>query len=533
MKKISELAPAVKSYDIIQQFEDNRDLRFVKIKKETKRPYETEWQLNGYTWADIQNHRKSEYNYGVMCGAGNLIIIDCDKSELADHILNTLPETMTVRSGSGGTHFYYYCAIEKKIILNSTLGGEKVHWGEVQARGAQCVGPGSIHPSKNIYEIIIDKPIQKIGSEELMVSISSYIDEPRVENIVAVPGNFSGDDINSLSITNVIPLAGFKKAKNGEYYGSNPWHGSTGGMNFWVSSSKNVAKCWRCDVGISVAKAIALNEGIIKNCTDEVRGTVFKKVLQVAEEKYGFVRKKEDAAKIANEKFISDLTKKGIKVDEIVTWDTIQEIDKIVVYRGGEQIYEIHFRGKIIKLEGKEVLDANAFRLRYFEATDHMLPYYKNMNQDFSALMEKWMQTKKDEVEDQREESNEVTDSIELVVNYINNCSVTDSLIFQEGVISLKKYGEREVIYIPTKVLKNLLNRNNLKVTMKRLAYVMKDYLITASVPLFIDSNKKKKERFWRLDSSKFELQKSSLIHYNEESDDNEESDERPWPDAQ
>jgi len=47
-------------------------------------------------------------DYGVVCGCGNLAVIDADKQEVADAVTENLPETLVVKTGSGGLHFLLY-----------------------------------------------------------------------------------------------------------------------------------------------------------------------------------------------------------------------------------------------------------------------------------------------------------------------------------------------------------------------------------------------------------------------------------------
>ena len=262
----------------------NENLKFCRIKKGTKKPFETDWVNKPHTWQEIETFENE--NYGVLCGYGGLIVIDCDTVDLKESIAKSLSDTFTVQTGSGGTHFYYICEdIKKKIILQD---GDK-HYGEVQAFGAQVVGPGSLHPNGKLYEVLNDVPIIKLTKEQLTTAIKPFMKEVKEEEIkvLAELKDYGESDINSIQITKVMSTSGFKKAGNGEWFGVNPWHGSSTGMNTWVNTLKNVAHCFRHDCGINVAKAIALNERIVSNCSDKLTKEDFFKVLDIAREKYG------------------------------------------------------------------------------------------------------------------------------------------------------------------------------------------------------------------------------------------------------
>ena len=270
-------------------------LRFVKIMRGTKRPFEKDWVNKPYTWEETQEHIKANQNYGVQCGYGGLIVIDSDTQELQEAVEKDLPETFRVRTGSGGCHDYYFCEeLKKKLVLTTDK-----HYGEVQSFGTQVIGPGSLHPNGKDYEVEKDLEIATITIQELTNAIKQFMPEVKAKEDRAQReiGDYGESDINNLSIDSVMSCSGFQDRGNGEMYGENPWHGSSTGMNTWINPGKNVAFCFRCNAGINVAKAVALNEGIIHNCSDDLSKEDFKKVLDAAHEKYG-LKKPEKAGLI-------------------------------------------------------------------------------------------------------------------------------------------------------------------------------------------------------------------------------------------
>lgn len=259
-------------------------LKFCKVRKGQKRPFEKDWVNQGYTWANIKKWVDAGNNYGVICGEGDLIVIDSDEPELAEAVDAGLPRTFRVKTGGGGYHDYYICPeAKKKIVLQNDK-----HYGEVQSYGAQVVAAGSTHPNGNKYKVIRDDPIREISLEQLMSCIKPFMKEVVETEKKALDNlkDYGESDINSIPLTKVIDTTGFRKGGKGEIYGANPWHGSTTGMNFWINPQKNVAHCFRCNAGINVAQAIALNEGIISNCTDKLTKSQFLDVLDTAKQKY-------------------------------------------------------------------------------------------------------------------------------------------------------------------------------------------------------------------------------------------------------
>jgi hypothetical protein len=73
----------------------------------------------------------------------------------------------------------------------------------------------------------------------------------------------------------------------GEIHTANPWHGSTNGKNFSLNTVRNVWHCFRCNAGGGVAKAIALNEGLIGRCDDVLSVETFFRIIRIAKGKYG------------------------------------------------------------------------------------------------------------------------------------------------------------------------------------------------------------------------------------------------------
>lgn len=130
-----------------------------------------------------------------------------------------------------------------------------------------------------IEEIVYENKEGKVPEvrKELMDSIIK-----KMNSIVS--SNIEGDAIG-LKITDVLDLRNFNKRNAEEYIGENPWHGSSTGKNFTINPSKNVAHCFRCNAGLSPIKCLALNEGIINNCSEELKGEKFKETINIGKEK--------------------------------------------------------------------------------------------------------------------------------------------------------------------------------------------------------------------------------------------------------
>lgn len=272
-------------------FEDYPQIRFCKVLKGTKKPFEHGWTSKPYDWGQILSHTQKEVNYGVLCGFGNLAVIDSDTPELQKHIEKTLPITFRVKTGSGGVHNYFFIPdLKEKIVLKTGIGTIEKHWGEVQSYGSQVIGPGSIHPNGNIYTPMNDEPITRINLTEFLSAISPFRKELiDTQTTAREEIKTYGSKIDDLRVSSIWGLSGMKK-QGDEYYGSHPVHGSDGGMNFWINDSKNTWHCFRCNSGGGPLSAIAVKEGII-NCSDAQRGSLRgEKAMEsilLAKQKYG------------------------------------------------------------------------------------------------------------------------------------------------------------------------------------------------------------------------------------------------------
>ena len=261
--------------------------RFVPVEKGMKAPHEKNWpEENNYPYDDekIQKAINNGGNYGVVCGYGNLVVIDADDQEVADAVTQNLPPTLVVGTGGGGFHFYYRCPnLDKPIRLKGEQAGDV---GDVQSTGKQVVGPGSTHPSGNKYKIERNNQIAKVEVEEIKFALRRWLKEIKDSGKTKKKENFDID------ITDVVNLSGLKRDGD-EYYGEHPIHGSgqrekgNEPKNFWVNTSKNVWHCFRHETGGGPMLWLAVKLGII-DCDEAVPGALddtkkFREVLNELE----------------------------------------------------------------------------------------------------------------------------------------------------------------------------------------------------------------------------------------------------------
>jgi len=259
---------------------------FVKLKPQSKIPFEKEWQNNPYNYSSINEWVSANNNYGVIGGYGDLIIIDADTEELCRIVKERLPQTFSVKTPKKGEHSYFYCkGLNTKIVLNK---GD-VHHGEIIAKGSQVVGAGSIHPDTGTeYTIENNVDIAEITIEDLYSALAEYIE-------IKYPQKDSAIENDALKISDIINKYDIKlEIKGLELCGCHPIHGSTTGQNFFINTEKNVWHCFRCNSGGGAFYLLAVLEGII-DCGEAKIGALdsdkFKKVLKIAEEKLGYISK--------------------------------------------------------------------------------------------------------------------------------------------------------------------------------------------------------------------------------------------------
>lgn len=276
----------------------NEDFRFIKIVDGSKMASEQGWALDAnYSYNDpsFLEYLKGSKNYGVLCGRGNLAIIDCDTQELAQKVSFELPPTFTVKTGSGNFHFYYIIKdLDKKIVL---IDKNKKHHGEIQYTGFQCIGPGSLHKSGNKYTVTSEKDIQEISQEQLITALQEYVKKKTVFKT-----NYKSTGLN-WDIAPLIPEINkrlvamgedkLKENHDGELCGCHPTHGSSGKQNIHINTEKNTWHCKRCDAGGDTVMLIGILEKMM-TCDDCFPGCLnkdyelFKKLKKIGIEKYGF-----------------------------------------------------------------------------------------------------------------------------------------------------------------------------------------------------------------------------------------------------
>ena len=157
----------------------NEKFRFYLVSENSKVPVQPKWNtVNNHTYTNIilLNHLRSDGNYGVVTGYGNLIVLDFDSEKYYLSKKNLLSPTFTIRTALSRLPHYYYILkgepISKVGIDDET--GKRVC--DIQSNGAGIVAPNSCIDRK-YYDVVHDLPIKEIRLEKLVKIFK--LDEPR------------------------------------------------------------------------------------------------------------------------------------------------------------------------------------------------------------------------------------------------------------------------------------------------------------------------------------------------------------------
>jgi putative DNA primase/helicase len=141
----------------------NKDFRFTLLRG--KIPIEKDWQKdNNYTFYD-DKLKKHKDNIGVICGKGNLFVIDIDGNgeNTLNKLLEKLPETYIVKTGKQGFHMFY---VSDELISGTAFNFNDSHI-DIKADRGQVVMEGSTHPeTKKKYTCFMDKPITFVKKKD-------------------------------------------------------------------------------------------------------------------------------------------------------------------------------------------------------------------------------------------------------------------------------------------------------------------------------------------------------------------------------
>ncbi len=270
-----------------------RGIRFVLVEKSGKKPFQVGWQkkIIEFDNQELLEHIANGGNYGVMGGSfddngTSLILVDFDNLDIQEKAMKFLPETFTVKTGSGMYHLYYFT---DGIGSFKGLDDEKNNLFDVQSEGKQVVGPGSIHPNGNSYEVFKDIEIQTIGYAELKAILVPFDrsptkkEEKKIEKYTSEHDDTFLDDLkNRVTIPDVLNWIGIdtSNGKNTQC----PFHDSKGGK--CLGFHQETCHCFHCDGSWNIFSLVKE----YKNCD-------FKDALEILTDLGGMRKEYEESKK--------------------------------------------------------------------------------------------------------------------------------------------------------------------------------------------------------------------------------------------
>jgi len=235
-----------------------RGFNFVLIGEE-KKPFEKGWQKKIHRIDDpvFQVHIQQGKSYGVQSNNSSiilngktyfLIIIDFDKKEFQDKVINQFPETFTTTSGSPKqcVHLWFASDNNKPFKVKD----EQLNTlSDVIGAGNQVIAPGSKHSSGSIYSVVKDVPFTFMPYAEIESILKPHDKSPKkIEKIQKqfIPKGISNDIsqkiLNSVSMEEILKRLGVDTSKNPT---NCPFHSSARGK--CLSWNEETAHCFHCD----------------------------------------------------------------------------------------------------------------------------------------------------------------------------------------------------------------------------------------------------------------------------------------------
>ncbi|MGQ4876545.1 MAG: phage/plasmid primase, P4 family [Promethearchaeia archaeon] len=223
------------------------EINFVLVNPKSKIAFQKGWQKKELKFdsKELIDHINNGGNYGVIGGGKkNLIIVDFDNIKLQNKIINKLPQTFTVKTGSGLLHMYFFSDNKKSFkIFDKDLNT----LADIQGEGKYVIGAGSTHPNGNKYEIIDNSNIKFLHYSEILALLERY-DEKRKKKEIKKPeyknepNNIIDKIKNSISMEDLLSEFGVDTSKNPS---NCPLHSSKGGK--CLGWDHDTAHCFHCD----------------------------------------------------------------------------------------------------------------------------------------------------------------------------------------------------------------------------------------------------------------------------------------------
>lgn len=247
-----------KTMKIPKQLQSNQ-FRFIKIAND-KSAIEKSWgKVNNYLYNDANflSYIEENKRYGVVCGIGNLLVIDFDSQDLQDHLTDLFPETFTTKTANKQLYHLYFIADYSETIRVNNI--EKKRVADVQGKGTYVVGPNTMLSNGRSYEIVKDVEIARISIDTIRKIFSPWLNIDKIRDKT----NIQTKDAEIKSITEKLKVPellgryGITTEKNPTEC---PFHASVGGK--CLSFTDTLWYCFHCGKGGSVIQLVMEKEGL-------------------------------------------------------------------------------------------------------------------------------------------------------------------------------------------------------------------------------------------------------------------------------
>lgn len=263
----------IASYGLSPIPEQLHGCRFVLVRDRDKRAFEKGWngtQNYSHDSERLARHIAAENNYGVMV-SGGLCVLDCDNvlalygdPFFTDVLMQTF-FVKTGRKGASGAHFYFFCPelpAEKYILVRED--GTDV--GDIRGSESKfyVVGPGSRHPTGNLYTVNNDVEPLTVPLADVEAFIARYQAKPKAVSIphFTSAGTSIADKLD-LRVSDLL-MPEEPRTREHQIEGIHPVHGSSTGSNLIIDPQANTWYCRRHSSGGGPLEALAVTEGIIE-----------------------------------------------------------------------------------------------------------------------------------------------------------------------------------------------------------------------------------------------------------------------------
>jgi hypothetical protein len=145
----------------------------LRVKPESKDPVNDAYAVEPV--GDIERWVAGGGNAAIALAETDVVVVDVDTRPVAWAVIELLPETFTVETGSGWYHLYYRC---DDWTQNTTLDGDS----SVRSDGWIAVVPPSTHPDGGRYTVHRDRPMAEIDESQLRRLVDRFDDDTDSEH---------------------------------------------------------------------------------------------------------------------------------------------------------------------------------------------------------------------------------------------------------------------------------------------------------------------------------------------------------------